>query len=519
MRPYFNIAGPCIPGEHYLLPPERRLAHVREHIEEGRYFVLQAGRQTGKTTSMQWLTEHLNARGDHAAAWVDLQTAREQPDPGAAFRTLLGAFERALARDLPGVPRPSPGAVEAWLRDPASALLNYLQAVSAAAPRPVVLLLDEVDGLVGAPLVSFLTQLREGYIARRGTPFPWSVALVGACAVRDYALSREERRAVAWLGTASPFNVASETATLEPFTRDEVSELLGQHTEATGQAFDAAAVERVWALSQGHPWLVNALADQAARRDVRDRAVTVTAAHIDAAREALITERRTHLDSLAARLREPRVQRILAPMLAGETTAPDVLDDDFAYVVGLGLLRYQGGHYVVANPIYREVIPRALTHVRQAQLPQETAWFLREDGALDMPGLFTAWQAFWRKDGHLAAEGFGYREAGPHLMLMAFLQRVVNGGGTLEREYALGKGALDLCVGWRGERHAIEVKLRRDTDTEAEALPQVTRYLDSLGLTEGWLVLFDLRQTVPWEQRLFRRSVVRGGHQVHVVGC
>ena len=129
------------------------------------------------------------------------------------------------------------------------------------------------------------------------------------------------------------------------------------------------------------------------------------------------------------------------------------------------------------------------------------------------------WQVFWRKDGHLAAEGFGYREAGPHLMLMAFLQRVVNGGGRIEREYGFGRGALDLLVEWRGQSHAIEVKLRRDTETEAEALDQLVRYLDHAGLLEGWLVLFDLRTSKSWAERLTMREVEHDGKRVHVVGC
>jgi hypothetical protein len=126
---------------------------------------------------------------------------------------------------------------------------------------------------------------------------------------------------------------------------------------------------------------------------------------------------------------------------------------------------------------------------------------------------------FWRKDGHLAAAGFRYREAGPHLMLMAFLQRIVNGGGRIEREYGLGRGALDLVVCWRGRVHAIEVKLRRDTETEAEALDQLAGYLDRAGLSEGWLVLFDLRTSKSWAERLTVREVEHRGKRVHVVGC
>jgi len=123
----------------------------------------------------------------------------------------------------------------------------------------------------------------------------------------------------------------------------------------------------------------------------------------------------------------------------------------FGYVLGLGLIRIVKGEYVIANPIYREVIPRTLTWVQQHSIHPATAFYVRSDGSLDMPRLMAEWQVFWRKDGHLAAEGFHYRESGPHLMLMAFLQRVINGGGRIEREYGLGRGALDLLIEWKGE--------------------------------------------------------------------
>ncbi|MFO0610407.1 MAG: AAA-like domain-containing protein [Polyangiales bacterium] len=523
MTRWFNIAGPCDPREHYMIPPERRLTEARALIEQGRFFSLVSGRQTGKTTSVLWLLDHLNADGERSALWVDLQTAREQPDPAAAFRAILGAFGDALARDLPAHSRPDDAQVEAWLRSPARAMIEVIRFVCAASAKPVVIFFDEADCLVGPAMVSFLTQLREMYLTRGRSPGPRAVVIVGQRAVRDYMLSVDDRRHVPWLGTASPFNVTVENVGLAPFTEAEVAELAAQHTAETGQRFDPEALARVYDLSRGHPWLVNALCDQCTRRDVTDRAVAVTAAHIDAAKETLILERRTHIDSLLARLREDRVRRVIDPMIAGETVAASQLDDDIAYVIGLGLCRVVDGRCAPSNPIYREVILRTLTWGTQVSLYQETAWYVRPDGSLDVPKLMAAWQTFWRKDGHLAAEGFSYKESGPHLMLMAFLQRVVNGGGRVEREYALGKGALDLLVEWRVggdvQRAAVEVKLRRDTETEEEALAQVAGYLASLGLDEGWLVLFDLRSTAPWSERLFTRERRVDGRVVRVVGC
>jgi AAA-like domain len=527
MVPYFNTSGPCVQGQHHMLPPERRLTRVMELVEQGRFFSLRAGRQTGKTTSARWLVDHYNAEGRYAALWVDLQTAREQPDPLRAFTTVLNKLDQWVGLELPEL-SPSPER-ERWLEDPLTAVQRYLGDLAARVERPLVLLLDEADGLVGETMVSFLTQLRDGYIARDRSPFPHSVALIGMREVRDYAVSSEQRREMSWLGTTSTFNITAETQTLAPFTAGEVTELLDQHTAATGQRFEAPCCAAVHELSQGHPWLVNALADQVVR-DVRDRSVALTADHVDAARETIILERRTHIDSLLARLREERVRRIIAPMLTGAGLQADGLEDDLRYVQGLGLIRLEDGIWQVANPIYREVIPRALTFVMQTSIDQDPAWYVDADGGLDVAKLLRGFQAFWREDGHLAAEGFHYREAGPHLMLMAFLQRVVNSGGRVDREYGLGRGRLDLIVHWQGARQVIEIKLRRDTTTEAGAAEQLARYLDGLGLEEGWLVLFDLRKgplsdRAParegprWEERLFERELEVEGKRVWVVGC
>ncbi|WP_437621919.1 AAA family ATPase [Sorangium sp. So ce1151] len=519
MIPSFNTSGPCIPGEHYMVPPERRLGRVMRLIEERKFFTLHGGRQTGKTTSLLWIERHLNASGAVRALWVDIQAARELPDPAAAFRSILNTFDHVFVWAHPEMKRPDTSLANKLLGDPTTALLEYLSHLSSLDDRPLVLLIDEADDLVGEAMVSFLTQLRQGYIGRSQAPFPASVILVGQRQVRDYIFGAGDRRALSWLGTTSPFNITAESATLGPFTEGEVGELLGQHTAATGQRFEPEAARRIWELGQGHPWLTNALAAQIVDRDVEDRGVAVTAAHVDAAKETILLERRSHIDSLVARLREPRVRRILEPMLTGDRFPADLLDDDVSYVLGLGLIRVHGGEYVIANPIYREVIPRTLTWVQQHSIHQSDPWHVRPDGSLDVPKLMAAWQVFWRKDGHLAAEGFHYREAGPHLMLMAFLQRIVNGGGRVEREYGLGRGALDLMIFWKEERHAIEVKIRRDSETEVEALDQVARYVDHAGLGEGWLLMFDRRKEPSWADKLFVREVEHGRKKIHLVGC
>jgi hypothetical protein len=109
--------------------------------------------------------------------------------------------------------------------------------------------------------------------------------------------------------------------------------------------------------------------------------------------------------------------------------------------------------------------------------------------------LLDAFVAFWRQHGEPLLGTSPYHEIAPHIVLMAFLHRVVNGGGTIEREYAIGRGRMDLCVRYGPDALAIELKVWRDhqPDPVEERLAQIDRYLAGLGLPSGWLVIFDRR--------------------------
>ncbi len=346
-----------------------------------------------------------------------------------------------------------------------------------------------------------MLELRDGY-ADRPADFPWALALVGLRDVRDYKAATpgsEADRAGARLGSASPFNIKVRSLTLRDFTADEVTELYTQHSTDTGQVFTAEACAHAFSLTQGQPWLVNALAKEAVEEIVPDASLPITPEILDTAKEQLIRRQDTHLDSLAERLRETRVRRIIEPILAG-VALPAVPEDDLRYVLDLGLVRRssQGG-LVVANPIYREVIPRSLLSVPSASLPQIPATWLTATGHLDAPRLLAAFLAFWRQHGEPLLGSSPYHEVAPHLVLMAFLHRVANGGGTIEREYAIGSGRMDLLLTYRGDRLAIELKVWRDGESDplAEGLVQLDRYLAGLGLDTGWLVIFDRRSGRP----------------------
>ncbi|MCK4422732.1 MAG: ATP-binding protein, partial [Candidatus Omnitrophica bacterium] len=280
-----------------------------------------------------------------------------------------------------------------------------------------------------------------------------------------------------------------------------------------------------WELTQGQPWLTNALAYEACfeMESGKDRTKPVTAEIIDQARERLILRRDTHLDQLTHKLGEDRVRRVIGPILAGAETSAKLQEDDIQYVVDLGLIRRSGGGAVtIANALYKEVIPRELSWTVQQGIFQEQAWYVKPDGKLDMPKLIKAFQDFFRQHSEHWRQLEAYQEAGPQLLLQAFLQRVVNAGGRIEREYGLGRGRTDLFLTWlkANQRFVIEMKIQRGSleSLLPGALVQTCEYADSCGADEAHLIIFDRREGRTWEERIYRREECYQGRTVTVWG-
>jgi hypothetical protein len=502
---FFNTTGPCTPLKHYMLPPEARLrnAQLDRYIESELYWVLHAPRQTGKTTFLQAWMRYLNTIGEVVACYVSIERCQgfekiEQTNI-AIVEAIIGFARVFLPPEaVPTIPTSSPG----------SLLTDALSAWAAqVAPKPLVVLFDEVDTLSDQPMISFLRQLRSGFATRGIGTFPVSIALVGMRDLRDYLIQSKNGVAV---NPGSPFNIKEDSASLSNFTRENVHALVGQHTFEKGQSFEPPAIDLIYDLTRGQPWLVNALAKKCVWKIVpQETKQTVTVANVREAKEMLIQDRAVHLDSLGERLKLPSVRRVIEAVLAGATDVTiGRADRDVEFCFDLGLITWEDG-LRIANPIYQEIIPRILGQNYQDNIPSpEFAW-QKPDGSLDMAALLKEFQEFWRWHADDWERTCDYAEVFPHLVLMAFLQRVLNGGGRLEREYAVGRARMDLAVEWHGRWIVIEIKLvhpkhGRDR-TLQQGLQQTAAYRDRTGAVEAYLLLFDRRpeaRTKPWEERL-----------------
>ena len=415
----FNTTGPCFPDEHYMLPALDRLPGIRELVASGNYFVVHAPRQTGKTTALQALAHEINEKGDMFAIYCTLETLQNASDLLLANKVMREIIV-GNAKRMPSFPRgaelPSAATDDGQvLRAVRSVLTDICDIVR----KPVVVFFDEADCLVGDVLISFLRQLRDGYVNRKMIPFPKSVALVGMLDVRDYkAQIRPDGES---LGQISPFNITAEDMLIPNFTEADILALYAQHTADTGQVFADGVVEYVWRLTRGQPWLVNAIAHECVTKIHGCRyGEAITVEDVEAAKETIIRRRDTHVDSLMERMREPRVRRLVEPLILGNDTELTANDDDY-------------------------------------------------------------------------------------------------GGGHINREMALGQGRLDLCVEFRGARYAIEVKTSANFKDKT-SYEQCAKYLDDLGLSEGWMPIFDKSKTKTWDEKIYTRDEVFNGKTIHVIG-
>jgi len=487
-----------------MLPPADRLvgAQLHRYIRDNLYWVLHAPRQTGKTTFLQSWAREINTKGEAAACYVSLESCQGITDRAEALSTInkaVCAYSEEAGFPVPQLPLDN---TDFLLHETMKKWAQLLM------PKPLVVLFDETDVLEGDPLISFLRQLRGGFAIRRPGIFPISIALVGMRDLKDYITAAKNGAAP---NPGSPFNIKADSAVLSNFSQADTENLFAQRTEETGQAINMDAIEYIHEQSRGQPWIVNSLFMRATMRVLNEESTeTVTLEHVKEAREQMVLARETHLDALTYRMENPGIRKIMESLMTGASDPFLAESEEFRLCLDLGLVAKERGTPSVANPIYREVLARHLTYSPQLAIPEPEWQWKKPDGSLDMDALLKEFQIFWRENSETWEEKMNYTEAFPHLLLMAFLQRVLNGGGRIEREYAAGRGRMDLFVAYNGKNYIIEVKMVRENQSseavKVKGLEQTEKYRSTKSPdAPAYLVIFDRRAATkekPWEQRL-----------------
>ena len=505
MKRFFNVTGLCNPNDHFMVDPLRGLGEtILSLIANKYYFTIHAPRQTGKTTLLRSLSKQLNMSQKYIAVHFSLETAGFRSNSvekanKAIIESLYSASqEQVTVNNYP----PYPSEYEPSI----NVFKNYLTDWARNSSLPIILLIDEIDSLYDDVLISVLRQLRDGF-QFRPEAFPSSIALVGLRDVREY--KEKVRDNDSSIGSGSPFNVKAESLTISNFSRHQIAGLFQQYTDEGGQVFEDEIINLIYLLTGGQPWLVNALAREITDKILeRDTSKPIIVEIVNQAKENLILRRDTHLDSLIDKLQNPRVRPIIDAILSGTDILYNEFNDDLKYVEDLGIvvkdLKKDG--VKISNQIYSEIIPRVLnSNLQDLMIPKVSPqWFIKSDGHLDMNALLLEFQDFYREHSESWLDTFSYHESGKQLLLMAFLQRIVNGGGSIAREMAVGRGRTDLVIEFNGDSFVLELKIKRSNTNMERTYKQLFHYLDQLNQTHGYLILFELKNSdvLSWEERM-----------------
>lgn len=285
---FFNTAGPIKPDIHYNIDPLVRIDidEIMTLIRQRKYFVLHAPRQTGKTSCLLALRDYINHETQYYAVYANIEA-------GQALRNNVERVNNAVITTIASRSRLVMGntladeiAAQVLASGVEAPFAEFLNQWCTLLDRPLVLMLDEIDALVGDSLVSVLRQIRSGYDSRPDS-FPISIILCGVRDVRDYRIHTTNQEIITG---GSAFYIKAESLRLGNFSPEEVHELYMQHTAATGQEFAPECFPMIWNATEGQPWLTNALGYE-----------------------------------VTMKMREDRVRRVIAPILSGEEDADESL--------------------------------------------------------------------------------------------------------------------------------------------------------------------------------------------------
>ncbi|MDR1166782.1 MAG: AAA-like domain-containing protein [Deltaproteobacteria bacterium] len=555
-----------------MLPVLPRVPEARNLIDNEKYFTIHAPRQSGKTTFLKALANKINEEGKYYALYCSLEALDNLTDIDYAITNMLGVINESLKisgiENLKQLAYPNDALPQSVAAIKIKNMLNYL---SVNLDKDLVVFFDEADCLAPQPLIMFLRQIRSGYIDRENcnteSKFPRTLVLIGMRDIQDYI--PQIRPNAESKGLASPFNISAGSFTLTNFSAADIKLLYGQHTDATGQVFDPLAIKESWRLTEGQPWLVNALAKEIIEKRLQhDFSKTIEAKDFQLATETLLLRDDAHFRSLKERLKEPRVRRVMEAVIVGKREFPrEIAMADIRFAIDLGLLKTTPGDARFlrpANPIYQEIIIRTLTEGLQEaidlMIPKKYVNKWMDGQKLDMSALLKAFQLFWRDNCEILAEKnakMSYldvsvyqalenlniifdnakkkkeaasaiksilsnlvNESMTHLALQAFLQRVLNGEAFfIRREYALGRSRVDILVSYKDAPYPIELKIKGVQSLKA-SLRQLLSYMNKCGAPEGWLVIFDKNFKKPWRKRLFLKNFKTSyGQKLRVFGC
>ena len=496
----FGIHGRVYPEKHYVVARAEELADFIRRVRRGRYVVLFAPRQTGKTTFFRWALEALAAE-DETYFPIPLNFERYEDWPIAEFyRDFYERIRKQVGTVLQKRGIVPTEALGRFLENGHLAdrfmMVEFFEELSSLLPgKRVVLVIDEFDGIPRDAVRGFLHTLRDIYLSDRECRCPFSVGIVGVKSITQLNYDK----------TVSPFNVQDEFR-LPNFTLAQVQELLGQYTAEVGQAFAPAVIENIHKQTAGQPVLVNRLAQLLTEEMDISKTETIGMAHFAVAHRQLLRGRNTNIQHLTTNIRrDPRFERRLMQIASYDEAVDFNLDDDIISELATYGVLVEGpnGMCEIANPIYLYRILRtfqpAMNGIESDYYPQDIGTgyrdYLTAAGEIDMVGLLDNFRDFIGRAGfRILQVPAKPREYVGQYLLFAYLDQFVRQvQGVMHLEVQTGRGRIDLMVNHRNRKYIVETKVWQGEKSYRAGKEQLIAYLKVEGAVAGYYVVFDHR--------------------------
>ena len=494
----FGTQGPVNPEQHYIVARTEELAEFIKRVKEGRYIVIFAPRQTGKTTFFYAAMDILAAEEPtYLPIHLDFE-AYKNLTPADFYSNLTEDIREEIENIYHKRGEAPSDALRDFLEninltDNVSMLRGFRTLEKVLENHKVVMFVDEFDGIPAAVVSNFLYALRRIYTSRTVPRCPHSFSIVG---VRSIAQLNYDH-------SVSPFNIHDDFAVLN-FTLAQVQELLGQYTAEVGQVFDPEVIEAIHKQTGGQPFLVNRFAQILTEDMDIPKTETLTMLHFSDALIQLLDENNTNLTHLTTNIRRnPRAESLLMQiMLHDEGVHFNLRNELINELATYGILARGADRMCkIANPIYLYCILQTFKPIvnglERDYFPEDTdgSQYLTSAGQIQMERLLDNFRDFIARAGFriLQVPETPQEFIGQHLLFAYLDQFVTSVNGAMYMEVPTGRGRMDLIVLHNQRKYVVETKIWRSERSYAQGKQQLAAYLATEGLTEGSYVVFDHR--------------------------
>ncbi len=497
----FETRGPVDAARNYVVKRTTELTDFVARVKQGRYIVIFAPRQTGKTTFFRWALDALAAEGiAHFPIQLDFEAYKN-----LAASVFYGELYKDIREEVEKV-------FQKRGRVPSEALHQYLEGTQVTdhlsmlrfftglenllKPQRLVMIIDEFDGIPRAAVSDFLYSLRRIYLSGADSRCPYSLGIVGVKSITQLNYDR----------SISPFNIQDEFA-LPNFTFEQVQELLGQYTEAVGQPFAPEVIRALHKQTAGQPFLVNRFAQ--VLTEELDIPITerINMTHFSEAHTRLLRERNVNIQHLITNIRRnPRFETLLMGIVSRDRGVDFNLDNEFISDLATYGILAEGadGMCEVVNPIYQYRIMKAfqplINGLECEYFPEDAEIdfldYLAPDGQIRLEPLLDNFQNFIARAGYriLQVPETPKEFVGQYL-LFAYLEQFVRlVQGRMYLEVHTGRGRMDLLILHNSQKYIVETKIWEGERSYTAGKKQLAAYMQLEEAIEGYYVVFDHRK-------------------------